>query len=140
MKVILKNRLVNDQILATVGAEVSALLNTRPLTYLSVDPVDPDPLTPNHFLHAGARPYTPLRFVDIASTSAPEKQFKYSQEVVEHFWWRWPMDYIPPLTCRRKWHGESESVAVGNIVIVANDFNPRGQWPLALVELSGWCG
>ena len=87
MKVILKNRLVNDQILATVGAEVSALLNTRPLTYLSVDPVDPDPLTPNHFLHAGTRPYTPLRFVDIASTSAPEKQFKYSQEVVEHRRW-----------------------------------------------------
>ena len=49
MKIILKNRLVNNQIWATVVAEVSALLNTRPLTYISVDPVDPDPLTPNHF-------------------------------------------------------------------------------------------
>ena len=49
MKEVLKNLLVNDQTLATVVAEMSALLNTRPLTYLSVDPTDPDPLTPNHF-------------------------------------------------------------------------------------------
>ena len=72
-------------------------------------------------------------FVDIASTTATEKEFRYSQEVVEHFWRRWLRKYIPALTCRRKWHGESEPVAVGDILIVANDFNPRGQWPLARV-------
>ena len=82
--------------LAAVVAEVSALLNTRPLTYLvSVDPFDPDPLTPNHFLHESARPpQTPLKFVDVASTSATEKQFKYGQEVVEHFWRSWLREYI----------------------------------------------
>ena len=34
---------------AVVGAE--GLINSRPLTYQSVNPQDPVPLTPNHFLH-----------------------------------------------------------------------------------------
>lgn len=34
---------------AVVGAE--GLINSRPLTYQSVNPQDPGPLTPNHFLH-----------------------------------------------------------------------------------------
>ena len=33
----------------------------------------------------------------------------------------------------RKWYGGSESVAVGNILIVTDDLNPRGQWSLARV-------
>ena len=53
--------------------------------------------------------------------------------MVEHFWRRWLREYIPALTCRRKWHGESESVAVGDFVIVADDFKTRRQWPLARV-------
>ena len=34
---------------AVVGAE--GPINSRPLTYQSVNPQDPVPLTPNHFLH-----------------------------------------------------------------------------------------
>ena len=56
MRVVLKNRLVTDPVLATVAAEVTSLQNSHPLTHLSVEPDDPDRLTPNHFLYAGARP------------------------------------------------------------------------------------
>ena len=34
---------------AFTGAE--ALMNSRPLTYQSIDPKDETPLTPNHFLY-----------------------------------------------------------------------------------------
>ena len=34
---------------AIIGAE--GLINSRPLTYQSANPVDDVPLTPNHFLH-----------------------------------------------------------------------------------------
>ncbi|XP_057367086.1 uncharacterized protein LOC130688116 [Daphnia carinata] len=65
MKTSIGNCLVTDQVLRTVIAEVAALLNARPLTHLSVDPEDPDPLTPNHFLYGGARPYLPLQLADV---------------------------------------------------------------------------
>ena len=84
---IAKNRLVTDPVLATVAAEVTSLLNSRPLTHLSVDPDDPDPLTPNHFLHAGARPYSPLKS-SITITQTTERQFHLSQEIFDHFWKR----------------------------------------------------
>jgi hypothetical protein len=54
MKVTIANRLVSDQVLNTMVAEVASLLNARPLTHLSMDPNDPDPLTPNHFLFGGS--------------------------------------------------------------------------------------
>ena len=36
--------------LQTIVVEVEALLNDRPLTYVSHDPEDPEPLTPSHLL------------------------------------------------------------------------------------------
>ena len=56
IRVKLCNHLVTEPVLLTVVAEVASLINSRPLTHLSVDPDDPDPLTPNHFLCGGPRP------------------------------------------------------------------------------------
>jgi hypothetical protein len=41
-------QITTDQVLRTHVAEVMSLLNCRPLTHLSLEPTDPDPLTPNH--------------------------------------------------------------------------------------------
>jgi len=87
MPVVLKKRLVTYPVLTTVAAEVAALLNSRPLTHLSGDPDDPGPLTPNHFLHGGARLYSPLKFTT-NTIQTIEQQFQHNQEIVEQFWRR----------------------------------------------------
>ena len=38
-------------VLQTIAVEVELILNNRPLTYLSDDVLDPEPLTPSHILH-----------------------------------------------------------------------------------------
>ena len=45
------HRDVTDEELITVFTGVESLLNSRPLTYQSLDPRDDVPLTPNHFSH-----------------------------------------------------------------------------------------
>ena len=73
------------KVLAAVVAEVSALLNASPLTHLSVDHRDPDPLSLNHFLHAKVLGYFPLKRVDVADLQLPVNRFFESQTIVDHF-------------------------------------------------------
>ena len=46
--IILGNTNVTDEELMTTFAGAESLLNLRPLTYQSANPVDATPLTPNH--------------------------------------------------------------------------------------------
>ena len=133
MKITIQNRLVTDPVLQTVITEVASLLNSRPLTHLSVDPDDPDPLTPNHFLHGGPRPYVTLTLTDLDEVNVSEKQFRQSQAILNHFWQRWLKEYVPHLTERRKWSTDRPNVQVGDLVLVIEPNTPRGQWPLGIV-------
>jgi len=74
------------------------LLNTRPLTHLSVDKNDPEPLTPNHFLYAQVTRYFLLKKVDENDSSISRSQFEQSQMIVDHFWKLWLTDHVPHLT------------------------------------------
>jgi hypothetical protein len=48
---VIKNSDVTDEELITICAGVEGFLNSRPITYQSMNPSDDVPLTPNHFLH-----------------------------------------------------------------------------------------
>ena len=132
MGVVLGKRLVTDKILSAVVAEVSMLLNTRPLTHLSVNKNDPEPLTLNHFLYAQVTPYFPLRKVDVNELNVSKSQFEQSQMIVEHFWKRLT-EYVPHLTERKKWARTSRNPEVGDIVLVVDVNTPRGQWPIGKI-------
>ena len=53
LRIILKNRSMTEEVLSTAFIEVENLINGRPLTHVSVDPNDPEPLTSNHFIPTG---------------------------------------------------------------------------------------
>ena len=50
LKALLKEQGVCDEVLSTVLTEATNILNSRPLTRNSDDPMDEEPLTPNHLL------------------------------------------------------------------------------------------
>ena len=50
LKVLLKEQMVTDEALATLMAEVESIVNSRPITPLSNDSNDLEPLTPNQLL------------------------------------------------------------------------------------------
>ena len=50
MRAITKEQLLDDEGLNTLMCEVEGIVNGQPLTKLSDDPCDPEPLTPNHLL------------------------------------------------------------------------------------------
>lgn len=50
LKSVLHQQQLDDDSLHTILCEVEAILNDRPITQLSEDPNDLEPLTPNHIL------------------------------------------------------------------------------------------
>lgn len=59
LRALLGQQLVSDEMLRTFMSEVEGILNSRPLTPVSSDPKDLDPLTPNHLLLLRANPNLP---------------------------------------------------------------------------------
>ena len=47
---LLNSRCPQEYVLRTIFAEAENIVNSRPLTHISVDPYDLEPITPNHFL------------------------------------------------------------------------------------------
>lgn len=87
--------------MSTVFSEVKCLVNSRPLSYSSNDPNDPQPVTPNHFLLGRAS-------VEIAQGPFEEsrnlhKRFEFVQSLINHFRKRFVRDYLPTLTKRAIW-------------------------------------
>ena len=111
-------------------AEVTNILNSRPLTRNSSDPNDPDALTPNHLLHLRPSPSLPPGvFVDKDQNT--QRQWRQAQFLANLFWKRWTREYLPQLQRRQKWNEVERNLKVDDIVLLTDENFPRGQWPLA---------
>ena len=85
LKAITRDRLFKEEALSIYLTEVEAVLNNRPLTSISDDVIDLEPLTPNHFLIGRGNP----NFKFNASNEADiglRKQGKSVQAATSMFW------------------------------------------------------
>ncbi|XP_046863163.1 uncharacterized protein LOC124456899 [Xenia sp. Carnegie-2017] len=132
LKAIPKEQVVSDEVLQTVIAEVVLILNSRPLTRNSDSPEDDDPLTPNHLLHLRASSSLPPGLFD-KNDLCCKKNWKQAQYLANVFWRRWLKEYLPTLMERKKWYTPRRNLKKGDLVLVADENYPRGQWPIGLV-------
>jgi hypothetical protein len=121
-----------DQTLTSALKQVEHLINSRPLTYVSVDPSAPEPLTPYHLLLGRANPSIPPDVFSTADLSC-RKRWRIAHAIADQFWRRWMAEYMPDLIERRKWLKRERNLRIGDIVLVIDEKTPRGLWPLGLV-------
>jgi len=135
LRIVLGINTVSEEVLSTVMAEVTSMLNARPLTHLSVDPEDESPLTPNHILLGRAHPHIPPDLFDTKNQGeVSRRRWLAAQELSERFWRRWLIEYVPALTERSKWTKEERNLAVGDLVLLVDPSSPRGHWPTGRVS------
>ena len=129
--------------LQTLIVEVEAILNDRPLTHLSSDVTDPEPLTPSHLIY-GRRivmlPHLSCEDDEINDTTYGEsdsqlkRRAKVQAQLLKHFWLRWKREY---LTSLREFHNTTgnnvQKVKVGDVVLVHDD-TPKVNWKLAVIQ------
>lgn len=128
--------------LSTLVTEIEAVLNSRPLTYVSTDDLE-EPLTPSHLL-LGYRvlslPDPPLSddpdYVESANDLS--RRMKHLLKTSEKFWKRWKKEYLLELREFHRTHrtskGVKDVVREGQIVTVYDEGQPRGLWRMGRIE------
>ena len=130
--------------LNTALVEVEAVVNSRPLTYVSSDDLE-EPLTPSHLL-VGCRllslPDDLCYMVDkddeefTVTDDTLRKRAKHLNNVVNHFWNRWVKEYLLELCNAHRYPNtrrQSSPVREGDMVVVQDPDLPRGFWKIARV-------
>ncbi|XP_041974007.1 uncharacterized protein LOC121729533 [Aricia agestis] len=133
LRVTLHEQHPSDETLYTLLVEAENIINSRPLTYVSVDPEEPEALTPNHILlGSGCHVPAPGRFEE-EKTSA-RQLWKRAQHLADVFWRRWVREYLPLLQHRREPHTRGSDPAVGDVVIICDSNLPRNIWPRGKIK------
>ena len=130
LSAILREQFPKPETLATLIVEAEFMINSRPLTHVSIDPSDKEALTPMHFLLMGDR--------RIPSWRDPNpdlrKQYQLAQVYSDLLWSRWVKEYLPTLNLRPKWNTPSPSLELGAVVLVDDPNGPRNSWPMGTIE------
>ena len=129
--------------LQTLIVEIEAILNDRPITYVSSDISDEEPLTPSYLLYGRRITSLPFDYTitsedltdpDFGDGSDIRRRVKIQALILQRFWNRWKHDY---LTSLREFHRTSgtnrQSIKKGEVMLV-HDETPRTTWKLAVVE------
>ena len=133
MKALMKEQVLDDEGLNTLMCEVEAIINGRPITKLSDDPRDAEPLTPNHLLLLRTGPKVPPgNFTK--HDNYFNRRWRQVQYLADLFWKRWVREYLPSLQQRQKWHKQQRNFAVDDVVLVLDDNKPRNSWPLGRIQ------
>jgi hypothetical protein len=129
-------RVMGEQILTyeeflTLTVRIEAILNSRPITPLSADPNDLQPITPGHFLTGG--PLTSLIEPHLLDSSGHLQRWRLIQSFTQHFWSRWQKEYLQTLQERSKWTSCTTNLQVGDLVIIHEDNSPPLAWKMGRI-------
>lgn len=116
----------------TLSTQIEAMMNSRPLTPISNDPSDLQPLTPGHFLIGSSLVAAPEPCLDHISTNRLSR-WHALQAFNQRIWKRWSQEYLHTLQQRHKWTHSSPNICVGDLVIVNDPHSPPLNWPLGRV-------
>ncbi|XP_069182179.1 uncharacterized protein [Procambarus clarkii] len=127
--------------LQTIVVEIEARVNNRPLTYMSDDFSQREPLSPSHLIHGGLlSPLIPLAEEDPVDPSHVTRSdlvesYQHLSRVIDRWNEVWTREY---LTALREYHYGASSpynkvqLKPGDLVLVDSD-GPRSEWPIGKI-------
>jgi len=140
LKKVLGKAYVTYETLQTIVTEAEAVINDRPLTYVtSGEPGQPETLTPAHLLYGRRITSLPVEPATLPADycinrSSLVKQGIRRVQLIQNFRERWRREYLTALRERSQVQGNNnQTISVGDVVQIQDDC-PRTQWRLAVVE------
>lgn len=123
---------LTHEVLTTFMAEVSAIINSRPLVPLSTDPINPTPLSPSLLLTQKSDCVVDV-VIPPDVKDMYRAQWKRVQILAEQFWKRWRTEFIQTLQVRRKWTSEQREMKCGDVILLRDKQVIRNMWPMGVV-------
>lgn len=122
---------LTHEVLITFMAEVSAIVNARPLVPVSTDPDAPFILTPATLLTQKISALPPPKGTFVEDLFS--KQWRQVQCLADTFWHRWRTEYLPTLQKRKKWNKDERDLQEGDVVILKDHQTKRNDWPMGII-------
>ncbi|XP_040078329.1 uncharacterized protein LOC115328510 [Ixodes scapularis] len=120
---------LNFEELTTVLTEVEAVVNSRPVTFISTDANEREALTPAHFLMGHKLTNLPSHQIPEEDQASPEnlaRGWKYRNTIINQFWRRRGSEYLLEL---RSAHiakpNNSNCIQTGDLVPLKDNRLPR---------------
>ena len=126
------HQVLDDERLVTLLCEVENIINSRPLTTVSSDHRDLNPITPNLLLLQRCSPLLPPACFE-ATDNYSRRKWKQVQHMASEFWTRWRREYLQTLQLRHKWNQRKQNLKIGDIVLLTDNDMPRNLWRLGRV-------
>ena len=115
--------------LATLFAQIEAILNSRPLFPLSSDPQDLNPITPGHFLIGRPLMSIPSGVVDMMRPN----RYQLIEKLRQQFWSRWSKEFLAEMQTRTRWRQRQQEVKIGDMVLLKEENTPPLKWRLGRI-------
>ncbi|XP_053686315.1 uncharacterized protein LOC128735856 [Sabethes cyaneus] len=130
---VLGDHIASIEDMCTLLAQVEGCLNSRPLTAMSDDPHDLQPLTPGHFLTGASLQQLP----ESDYSAIPMNRLKHWQVIqkkLQEFWKRWQSEYLAQLQGRTKRWRPPVPITEGQLVVIRDENLPPIKWKMGRIQ------
>lgn len=138
LKKILGRSVYSSDEIYTILTEVEAMVNSRPLTYVSDEPDEINYLTPASFLIGRRLINVPVVPVNSTEKSLRKKELKnlmiMQNNTLNLLWKTWREEYVRNLGTVPTNVSDEQCVAPGELVMVAEASIPRTKWTVGIVK------
>ena len=125
---------LDDELLRTLMTEAEAVVNSRPLSCISMNDASVvEPITPSQLLTLKSTVVLPPPGKFCRPDVYGRQRWRRVQYLANQFWTRWRREFLPSLQERRKWHHPEPNIERDDVVVVVEDDAPRNRWPLGRV-------
>ena len=125
---------LTHELLVTLMAEVTAIVNARPISAIPTDADEPQPLSPSMLLTMKTRPLGPPPGNFVPPDVYARHRWRRVQYLADQFWIRWRREYLQSMQTRTKWEEPKRNLRTGDVVLVKEEGAFRNDWPIGRVS------
>ena len=108
---------LDDESLRTLVCEVTAIVNSRPLSVENLNDPQSQVLTPNHLLTMKTKVILPPPGKFIRTDLYVRKRWRRIQYLANEFWFRWRREYLSNLQSREKWVKKKRNLKIAYVAL-----------------------